>query len=471
MFLAPAKLSFKIGIQITDHLPSDSRMPLSYNHIRPQRPRQPRSGYESNPVQSLKAVQERRAFLRSLAMVGISGALNMPVSTSSPLEAAKSEDRSYWLAVMERIATPVLKNLARRKLKKTMPVEASNPADRVRYTHLEAFGRTLAGIAPWLAAQGLDRFETERQEDFLRLAQVSLDAATDPSSPDFMNFHEGNQPLVDTAFLAQGIIRAPSVLWESLDVRIRMQLINAMKSSRSIPTPTSNNWVMFAAIIEAVLHIMGEKTIEERLEGCVRRMLGWYKGDGVFGDGQFLHFDYYNSFVIHPMLLDVLAVLERRDKQFESVYRTELERARRYAEIQERLIAPDGSFPSLGRSTTYRFGALQALAQMALMRELPEQLKPSQVRSAITAVIHKMVEAPHTFDESGWLRIGFCGHQPSLAEDYISTGSLYLCTAALLPLGLPPDDPFWSTPPTRWSSQRIWSGESSLSPDHALTEG
>jgi Uncharacterized protein conserved in bacteria (DUF2264) len=180
MFLAPAKLSFKIGIQITDHLPSDSRMPLSYNHIRPQRPRQPRSGYESNPVQSLKAVQERRAFLRSLAMVGISGALNMPVSTSSPLEAAKSEDRSYWLAVMERIATPVLKNLARRKLKKTMPVEASNPADRVRYTHLEAFGRTMAGIAPWLAAQGPDRSETKRRQGFCRLPGGLYDTTTGP---------------------------------------------------------------------------------------------------------------------------------------------------------------------------------------------------------------------------------------------------------------------------------------------------
>jgi len=113
---------------------------------------------------------------------------------------------------------------------------------------------------------------------------------------------------------------------------------------------------------------------------------------------------------------------------------------------------------------------LQVLAQMALMRELPEQLKPAQVRSAMTAVIRKMIEAPGTFDENGWLRIGFCGHQPSLAEGYISTGSLYLCMAAFLPLGLPPGDAFWSTPSIHWTSQRIWSGESSLAADHALAE-
>jgi hypothetical protein len=190
----------------------------------------------------------------------------------------------------------------------------------------------------------------------------------------------------------------------------------------------------------------------------------------VYGDGEFFHFDYYNSFVIHPMLLDVLSVLRQKDSKFEPLYARELQRSRRYAEVQERLIAPDGTFPSLGRSTTYRFGALQTLAQVALLGQLPESVNPGQVRSAMTAVIRKMSEAPGTFDDHGWLRIGFCGHQPSLAEDYISTGSLYLCAVALLPLGLPPGDPFWSSAATHWTSQRIWSGDTSLVPDHAISD-
>jgi hypothetical protein len=107
---------------------------------------------------------------------------------------------------------------------------------------------------------------------------------------------------------------------------------------------------------------------------------------------------------------------------------------------------------------------------MALMHQLPEPVTPGQVRCALTAVISKMIEAPGTFDEHDWLQIGFCGHQPSLAEAYISTGSLYLCTAALLPLGLPPTDEFWSAPAARWTSQRLWAGES-LPSDHALSDG
>jgi hypothetical protein len=227
---------------------------------------------------------------------------------------------------------------------------------------------------------------------------------------------------------------------------------------------------MFAAAVEAALHAFGEKTIEERLESCVERMLSWYKGDGVYGDGEFFHFDYYNSFVIHPMLVDVLAVLQKKDEKYASMYETELQRARRYAEIQERLIASDGTYPAIGRSITYRFGAFHALAQMTWMRQLPERVTPAQVRCALTAVIRKQIEARDTFDENGWLRIGFAGHQPTLAEGYISTGSLYLCATALLPLGLPASDPFWNSPDVPWTSQRIWSGKA-LPADHALADG
>jgi hypothetical protein len=90
------------------------------------------------------------------------------------------------------------------------------------------------------------------------------------------------------------------------------------------------------------------------------------------------------------------------------------------------------------------------------------------VRSALTAVIRRVMQARDTFDAQGWLRIGLYGSQPDLAESYISTGSLYLCTTVFLPLGLPASDPFWADPPARWTAQRIWSGES-LPADHALS--
>lgn len=412
-------------------------------------------------------MKNRREFFKSAAALGVLGAAGPSLRAEVEKPTTPGDDRRYWISITEKIARPVLENLARRELKKKMPVEERQGAKRAGYTHLEGFGRLLCGLAPWLALENPAGAELKLQQEFLQLARRSLDAATDPSSPDFMNFTNGGQPLVDAAFLAQAILRAPKVLWEPLEQRVRKQIVAALVSSRRIPTPQNNNWVMFAAMVEAALLEFGEPTRPERLEPCVAKMLGWYVGDGAYGDGSFFHFDYYNSFVIQPMLLDVLSVLKKHEAAFEPAYATVLKRARRYAEIQERLIAPDGTFPSIGRSLTYRFGAFQTLALIALKRDLPGEIKPPQVRSALTAVIRRMIEAPGTFDAKGWLQIGLCGHQPSLGEDYISTGSLYLCSVGLLPLGLPPADEFWSAPPKRWTSQKIWSGED-LPADHAI---
>jgi hypothetical protein len=106
---------------------------------------------------------------------------------------------------------------------------------------------------------------------------------------------------------------------------------------------------------------------------------------------------------------------------------------------------------------------------MALRQALPPELDPAQVRCALTAVIQKVMRQEGTFDQQGWLTIGLCGHQPSLGEPYVSTGSLYLCLCGLLPLGLPPDNEFWSSAPADWSSRKIWAGQDAAC-DHALSE-
>src|SRR5690606_27114838 len=139
---------------------------------------------------------------------------------------------------------------------------------------------------------------------------------------------------------------------------------------------------------------------------------------------------YYNSFVIQPMLLEVLNTLVevKNDAGAKKNYDLVLARAQRYATIQERLISPEGTYPPIGRSLAYRFGAFQLLSKIALMKALPEKITPQQVRAALYTVIKRQIEAPGTFDDQGWLRVGLYGHQPNIGESYISTGSLYLCS-------------------------------------------
>lgn len=78
-----------------------------------------------------------------------------------PLKTDGPTIRSAWLTLLERLARPVLGAMAEGKLRATMPVETCGGAprdDRARFTHLEAIGRLLCGIAPWLELDGDDAF-------------------------------------------------------------------------------------------------------------------------------------------------------------------------------------------------------------------------------------------------------------------------------------------------------------------------
>jgi hypothetical protein len=204
-----------------------------------------------------------------------------------------------------------------------------------------------------------------------------------------------------------------------------------------------------------------------RLDYGIKQHLEWYKGDGMYGDGADFHWDYYNSFVIQPYLFGILKIVAAKHPEMEQTRQKVLQHNLRYATIQERLIAADGSHPIIGRSITYRTGAFHHLANMALNRQLPGHLSPAQVRCALTAAITKVTAYKEMFNTDGWLQIGVYGHQPSLGETYISTGSLYLCSAVLLPLGLPDTDPFWLDADEDWTAKKMADGVN-LTADHSL---
>jgi hypothetical protein len=365
-------------------------------------------------------------------------------------------DREQWIAWMLRIGKPVLTALAERKLKERMPVQDKR-GNRVEYTYLEALGRLLAGMAPWLELSGLPPEEEKQRSEAAELARMAIDAATDPLSPDFMNFADGYQPIVDAAFLSNAIIRAPKELFGKLDERVQQNVVRCLKSTRS-RKPNYNNWLLFAAMTETALYLLGENWDPMRVDYALKKHQEWYLGDGVYGDGPEFHWDYYNGFVIQPMLVDMVRTIGAELPEWEELTVVVAQRAGRHAAQQERLISPEGTFPPIGRSLAYRFGAFQPLSQAVLQGWLPDEVAPNQVRCALNAVIRRMLEQPGTFDHEGWLRIGFCGDQEEIGEGYISTGSLYLCATVFLPLGLQPEHPFWHGQ-ADWTSKKAWSGK------------
>ncbi len=416
----------------------------------------------------------RRTFLKSALLASaplLAGSATHAAAEATQGPASGREDRKKWLAIVEQVSQPLLEAISQQKLRATMPVECAKGQEEAsrNSTHLQAVGRLLCGIAPWLEAEpGNDPAEEKLRTRYREWARLAIRYGCDPKSPDALNFGNNQQSVVDAAFLALAIVRAPNELWARLDSATKDNLVRAMVETRKVQ-PGFNNWLLFSAIIEAMFCKCGQPWDTMRIDYALRQHQQWYKGDGLYGDGPDFHWDYYNSFVIQPMLLNVLDAVSS-SKRWEFLFRKPVEaRARRYAAIQERLISPEGTFPAIGRSLAYRYGAFQHLAEMALRHQLPEGVHPAQVRCALTAVMSRMNAAKGTFDDKGWLTIGFAGHQPSIGEPYISTGSLYLCSAAWLPLGLPSTDEFWSAPAEPWTQQKAWSGVD-IKTDHAIGE-
>lgn len=370
------------------------------------------------------------------------------------------EDRAYWVETLVKIADPVLVNLSEGTLKKNMPFESlSDDPLRKDVSYLEAVGRTICGIAPWLELGPEDTKEGKIRSKYIKLAVQGLRNAVNPQSPDYLVFdNRHSQPLADAAFLAQGLLRAPRQLWGNLDSETQSRIITELKRTRTIK-PKESNWLLFASMVEAALLEFTNEYDTQRLYYGVNRFLdNWYKGDAWYGDGEEFHLDYYNSLVIHPMLTDLLYIMKKHDMKGGEFLSKQLTRHQRMAMQLEKLISPEATYPVIGRSIVYRLGVFHALTQISLLEMLPKKLSGAQVRCALTAVMHRQLDQPVNFDENGWLKIGFFGSQIEMSEAYINTGSLYMCTAVFLPLGLPAQHSFWSEPYMEWTNLKAWKG-------------
>lgn len=384
-----------------------------------------------------------------------------------PVKAASTKlvnDREYWVALLDQIASPLLELMSKGELRKRMVVEFSPTWDNRNsaVAYMEGFGRLIIGLAPFL---DLPENEGTAKEQSVRMrlkekTLACLKHAADPASPDYLYWGspKEKQPLVDAAFIAQALLMAPKALWEPLSATTKAHFIREFKQMRNIDPP-KNNWVLFAATIETFLLSIGEDIDEKRIDSAVKTIQSWYVGDGWYSDGDRFHFDHYNGFVIHPMLILVLRENVAKGRISQAEYDLAYKRMQRYASFQERFISPEGTFLVVGRSSTYRVGAFQPLALLALEDKLPEGIVPAQVRSALTAVFKRLF-IPKTFTSAGWLTLGLVGdQQTNIADSYSNTGSMYLTSVAFLPLGLKADHPFWTGPFTEWTQRKAWSGQ------------
>ena len=400
-------------------------------------------------------------------------ALLVPLNVSAKKKTEKvKSDRELWAGILYQMAAPVLSNMSEGKLQENMLVELSPTWDGrdKRVTYMECFGRLMAGLAPWLSLPDDDTAEGKQRKQLREWALKSYAQSVDPESKDYLLWRKEGQPLVDAAYIAESFLRGYDALWGPLDDLTKQRYIAEFQQLRRVDPPYTN-WLLFSSTVECFLKKAGAQTDYYRITSALRKVDEWYVGDGWYSDGEDFAFDYYNSFVIHPMYVECLEVMTNGGKQ--NIWNVKggnfpnaLKRMQRFGMILERFVSPEGTFPVFGRSITYRTGVLQPLALLSLRGWLPKELPAGQVRAAMTAVIQRMFGDNRNFNAEGYLTLGFNGSQPNISDRYTNNGSLYLASLAFLPLGLPADAPFWTDAPQPWTSKKAWGGED-FPKDHA----
>ena len=380
-------------------------------------------------------------------------------------KAQQQSDRQYWYSLAYKMAQPVLENMAKGELQKNMQTEFSPSFDNrnKKVLYMECFGRLMAGVAPWLTLPDDATAEGKQRKQLREWALASYKNAVDPQSPDYLCWGIGGQNLVDAAYIAESFLRAYDTLWKPLDEVTKQRYLKEFAKLRHIDPPYTN-WLLFSSTIESFMAKAGGDFDEYRVNSACRKVEEWYVGDGWYADGPSFAFDYYSSYVFHPMYLETLQAMvdakvnSRLD--YQKYYDRELRRCQKYSIILERFISPEGTFPAFGRSIPYRMATMQPLALMAWYQTLPSDLSNGQVRAALTKVLHRMFDQENNFNEKGYLSIGFCGNtQKNVADWYTNNGSLYMTTLAFMPLGLPADHPFWTDAAQPWTQVKAWNNQ------------
>ena len=368
------------------------------------------------------------------------------------------EDRIHWVSILQKITFPVLNNLAKGSLRKNMPYESTS-AEGQKFSYLEAFARVFNGIAPWLELGPDNSEEGTVREKYIRMTMKAISNAVNPNNSDYIFVVEPKQSLVDVALFAQGLLRAKNQIWLNLPMDDQARIIRELKNTRVI-APYENHWLLFTSMIEAaLLEFTGECDKERLSYGVSRFRDDFYIGDGIYSDGEDFTSGYFNSIVIHPMLNDILKVMRKYSISEGELLDVQLMRSSRLSSQLERTISPEGTYPLLGSCLSYRCGVFHLLSQAALLKILPRNIKPAQVRSALTTVLKKQFAENQNFSSSGWLLVGLNGSQLDISESDINTGSVYFCCAIFLALGLPASDLFWTEPYAEWTSVQAWTGQ------------
>jgi len=348
--------------------------------------------------------------------------------------------REHWLKITEKI---IAGGLSCFNDKTGMPdfrvPQGFSAFEKLRLKSPEEAGkraleRMMMAVVIYTKATGKDEvpgYAGSISAPFLR----AIINGTDPKSPLYWGDPLPNDQVGSIFSIA--IYLEPERYWNKLTSEQKSNLLYYLNKQVFNKT-YNNNHYYFHMLPMALLEQNGFESNRTYLTQMSERLMGWYRGDGWFLDGSNRGFDNYNLWGFQLFN----QVLFKFDSRWRSQFGYKIKKTTsKFLESFPWLYGRDGGPIPWGRSLTYRFAGISAIAWATLngMNNIP----PGQSRRIASGSLKYFWEHG-CLDENKLLTIGFRGANASVAEDYIYYGDPYWATQGLACLLIPEADPFWT---------------------------
>lgn len=300
----------------------------------------------------------------------------------------------------------------------------------------EFFERHLLLAAAWLKGTGITRAEGWKH-DLAASCLRAIVPGTSPGGP-----HEWPPLSPCSAFgngLAMAILIAPEYFWEPLQPSERRNVGLFLKRLAEHGSHDNNHWYFHLAAVP-VLDVCGIAYDREYFEEKWTRLLGWYRGDGWYLDGNNKAYDYYNHWGFHYFNLLLYSTCATWRERHGDAIR---EATRSFLSTYPLFFGADGSSVPWGRSLLYRHALLAPLVWAEFAGLSP--LAPGLARRIASGTLRYFLGDPGngTLSKDNLLTLGYREPNPNLLETYNDLGSAYWSSTAFIALALPASHPFW----------------------------
>ena len=324
-------------------------------------------------------------------------------------------DMKIWEETLLKIVIPPLTLFSENRFYE-WEIEVSPKYHKDKNKHigyLECISRITCGISYYVYNQ--------KNEKLKALLVSSINNIVNSNNSIYQLWFTEQQSLIEAGHLAYGFIRSNMNLFNDLDENSRKNCIKIFKYVKNIKT-NHNNWILYNAMIEYFLYLCNEEYHVAKIQIILNQVENWYVGDGFYKDGNSFKMDYYNSYVIHSFYYDISK--EFQNEKIEELY----QRMKLYSKYLTNLISPCGYYPPLGRSITYRFATFHCLSHFIILKNEKNIEIDKSIKQKLTNVIKFLFWNNDSFDENGFLKLGWANKGAEISDYYTNSGSLYATT-------------------------------------------